>query len=249
MALKLKRFPSWRRFADEALSFTRGPERRRRAMAGPRVGDGFRPEGDEMEWSWRFFRMWLTRPTEIGSPWPSAPSLTRKMAAAATEHPETARVIELGGGTGRITASLLEYGIKPENLTVVEFNPKLAARLRHRFPGVSVLEGDAQTLRGLLGIDPAAPLADLPGGGWDAVVSGLPLVSMPAQVRENIVDAAFSVLAPHGRFVQFTYMVRCPIRPPQRRRLGASLRLAGFTWTNFPPARVFVLERHGAGKG
>lgn len=267
MPLKLKRLPSWRTLADDAKALASGLGKRqptgvrlrlrRLAAAGTAPGmasfdggdgaSGRQSDRDELLSNWMFFWQWLSNPTEIGAPWPSAGSLTRLMAEA-VERPETARVIELGGGTGRVTAALLRRGVQPENLTVVEFNPHMAATLRRRFPGVSVVEGDAQELRRLLGIAADTAIDGLPGGGWDAVVSGLPLVSMPRKVRHGIVDAAFSVLAAHGRFVQFTYMLRCPIRPPQRQRLGAGVRKAGFTWTNFPPARVFVLEREGAGK-
>ena len=56
-------------------------------------------------------------------------------------------IIELGGGTGVFTQALLEQGIEPDKLLVVELNEELHQLLRQRFPAVRVVCGDAQELR------------------------------------------------------------------------------------------------------
>ena len=53
--------------------------------------------------------------------------------AARVDTARTGLVVELGGGTGVITAALLARGVAPERLVVVEQSPALAAHLRQRF--------------------------------------------------------------------------------------------------------------------
>src|SRR3546814_15324038 len=59
-------------------------------------------------------------------------------------------VIELGGGTGNVTAALLEAGVPPQDIAVVERDPVFARVIAARFPQVRVLQGDASELRRLL---------------------------------------------------------------------------------------------------
>ena len=138
-------------------------------------------------------------------------------------------IIELGPGTGPVTEALLERGIDPARLTLVEYDPEFCALLRGRFPGVRVVQGDAyslrQTLAGILR-EPAA-----------AFVSGLPLFNKPLRTRLDLLDQAFSLMRPDAPFVQFTYNAISPIpRWHGRVRAEASNRV----WRNFPPARVWV---------
>lgn len=81
-------------------------------------------------------------PRTIGACVPSSKMLSRMMAAE-VPLPVDGVVIELGGGTGRITSALLERGVPPEQLVVVEQNPSLADLLRKRFSKVQVIQGDA----------------------------------------------------------------------------------------------------------
>ena len=43
-------------------------------------------------------------------------------------------VIELGPGTGPVTEALVEHGVHPSRLVLVEFNPTFCQLLRQRFP-------------------------------------------------------------------------------------------------------------------
>jgi len=78
-----------------------------------------------------------------------------------------------------------------------------------------------------------------------AVVSGLPLMSMPNEAVEATLRAAFKVLRPGGFVVQFTYAPRCPANRSVRERLGLECRLQELVWRNFPPARVYRFYRRG----
>jgi len=133
---------------------------------------------------------------------------------------------------------LIEHGISTDDLMVVELNEELHQHLKQRFPGVSIVCADAREL----------PLvADRSGwldsGPADAVVSGLGLLSMNRATQSAILDAAFTVLAPEGRFIQFTYGPTGPVPREVLEDLGLSSRRARFAWWNMPPATVYVYSR------
>ena len=95
--------------------------------------------------AWTFFRQWLRNPRAMAALSPSSRQLARLMIE---QLPEVARhIIELGGGTGVFTQALLEHGIEPSELLVVELNEELHQLLRQRFPSVGVVCGDAQELK------------------------------------------------------------------------------------------------------
>ena len=175
-----------------------------------------------------FFRQLITRPLQISAIAPSSRFLAKAMAAGLTP---ADRVVEFGPGTGVLTRAILAAGVKPAALTLFEFNPDFVTYLRTSFPGVTVLNEGAQT----------APAHVKPG--VDAVISGLPLLSMPLEIRESIVKAAFDILSPNGTYVQFTYGPRPPVSDAQIARLGLTVQQTAYVLFNLPPARVFVFRR------
>lgn len=184
-----------------------------------------------------FFLLWLRRPTELGAVLPSSPRLARAMAAEIDPGAPGA-VVELGAGTGSVTRAILDAGVAPADLIVIEREPCFCHLIGRRFPGVGVLEADARNL--------AETLAA--AGVWrlKAVVSSLPLVSMTEQARHRIAAQVFASLAPGGTLVQFTYAPT----PPLPRRTCDSLGLIGArrSWVglNLPPAFVWRYGRIAA---
>src|SRR6185503_4004440 len=85
----------------------------------------------------RFIRSWMERPLAIGAVTPSGRPLARTMARY-VEPAHTGPVIELGPGTGPVTEALVEQGIDPARLVLVEFNPTFCQLLRVRFPTATV---------------------------------------------------------------------------------------------------------------
>ncbi len=184
-----------------------------------------------------FLGEWLRDPVRTASVTPSGRQLARLMVAALPAGAR--RVVEIGAGTGVFTRAPLAAGIVPQDLVVVEINPHLADFLRRRFAGVNVVCADAQRLEPLL----AGMGLGGPDTCMDAVVSGLGLLSMHAEMRCAIVRAAFAVLAPHGCLVQFTYGPRSPVRRRERDALGLTVERRGFALRNLPPATVYVYRR------
>jgi len=143
-------------------------------------------------------------------------------------------VLELGPGTGAFTRALLECGVDEGDLTLVEYGSDFARLLQFRFPRARILWMDASQLA-------SHELFDAPKVG--AVVSGLPLLSMPPRKVIAILSGAFSYVRPNGAFYQFTYGPRCPVSRTILDRLGLKAKRIGGTIRNIPPAAVYRITR------
>jgi phospholipid N-methyltransferase len=185
---------------------------------------------------WTFFRQWLRNPRAMAALSPSSRQLARLMI---DQLPSGARhIVELGGGTGVFTEALLEHGVEPDRLLVVELNEELHQLLSQRFTGVRVVCGDAQELRGIVSENGFAR-----DGGVDAVVSGLGMLSMSRATQRAILGGVFDVLREGGRFIQFTYGPASPVSRELLNELGIRVTRAGVAWLNVPPATVYVYSR------
>ena len=176
-----------------------------------------------------FRRRLLQNPRQISAIAPSSRQLARAMAEGLGPH--TGRVVEFGPGTGRLTQAILDAGVAPSHLALFELDSDFVRHLHQKFPGVAVHHLPADHA------DEIVP----PGVG--AVVSGLPLLSMPAPVREAIVAAAFRLLAPGAPFIQFTYGPVPPLPPETLAALGLRVEPGRKVWLNAPPARVYRFYR------
>lgn len=179
-----------------------------------------------------FFRTWLSKPLSVASITPSSSILADLITSEIA--PDSAPVIEFGPGTGVFTRALLARGVPEERLTLIENDSTFAEMLRRRFPAATVLCMDA------------AHIVKLPifeGERAGAVVSGLPLLSLPLRKGFAIMAGAFAHMRPDGAFYQFTYGPRCPI--PQRilDRLDLEAVRIGGVFANIPPAAVYRIRR------
>ena len=179
----------------------------------------------------RFLRSWIERPLTTGAVAPSGKILARAMARYVDPNSD-GPVVELGPGTGPVTEALVEAGVAPSRLVLVEFNSGFCRILRARYPQATVVEGDAYSLRLLLEALLLQPAA--------AVVSSLPLVTKPVRQRLRLIRDAFDLMLPGAPFVQFTYAVASPL-PKQLG--GFSAEASERIWMNIPPARVWVYRK------
>jgi len=182
-----------------------------------------------------FLSRFASAPRQMGA---VAPSSRRLALAMAAELPNKHQIcVELGGGTGSLTRALLAAGLPRENLIVIERDARLAAHLRKRFRGVRVIRGEAQELTDLLRAEGIGPV--------DAIISGLPLRSLPRHVGSAIAAESFAALREGGVFIQFTYF----LLPPVPRITAAKLSIEGAArsrvWRNLPPATVWRYQRTG----
>ena len=184
-----------------------------------------------------FFAKWLRAPFRVASVTPSGARLARAMAAGLPDG--EGLVIELGGGTGPITQALLEAGVPPGDLLVIERDKHFHRLLSKRFPGISVLHGDAFDMESLVEANgKQAPVR--------AVVSGLPMVPMGPSAQTRILSQALALTGGRGPFVQFSYGLASPIKPSVKAELGLTSRCVAQVWRNVPPARVWLYEHPAA---
>jgi phospholipid N-methyltransferase len=114
-------------------------------------------------------------------------------------------------------------------LVIVEIDPDFCKRLRQQFPGADIVEGDAGRMDQLL--------AERGITAVDHVVSGLPLPSFPAPLRDAIIASAARALVPGGTFRQITNMPWVYRGLYRRYFADVSFQLVPL---NFPPAGVYV---------
>jgi phospholipid N-methyltransferase len=174
----------------------------------------------------------MSSPRRVGAIAPSGAALADLITREITE--KTGPILELGPGTGAFTYKLLKRGVRPQDLTLIEYGSDFMKLLQMRFPGARVLWMDAARLA-------AERLYD--GAPVGAVVSGLPLLNMSTRKVVSILGGAFSYVRPGGAFYQFTYGMSCPIPRPVLDRLGLRATLVDRAFLNVPPAAVYKLTR------
>ena len=180
-----------------------------------------------------FLQEWLVNPQRTGSVVPSSRQLAAAMARWLPRDPESF-VLELGPGTGAVTAALLKRGLREDRLIAIDNNPNLTKLLRKRFPQAQIITGDAWHMDTLLGS------LRVPVESVGAVISSLPLLNFPVAQAEALAQKIRTVLEPQGNWVQYSYRID-KLRP----RGASSFRLhaSKIVWLNFPPARVSVFRK------
>src|SRR5690348_10655148 len=155
------------------------------------------PKGDAL----LFFRNFFRHPRMLGSIIPSSRFLIKQLLQPIDW--ERARVIvEYGPGVGGITAEILRRMRPDARLVAIEMNPEFVRFLRknlvdERFHVVEASAADVKEIMQKLGFTKA-----------DYIISGIPLGSMPSQVREPILRNTCEALSPGGAFLVFQFTTR-----------------------------------------
>jgi phosphatidylethanolamine/phosphatidyl-N-methylethanolamine N-methyltransferase len=179
-----------------------------------------------------FFRHWLSQPLRIAAVQPSSQNLCAAVAAQVDPSVPGA-IVELGSGTGVIAQALIDRGVEPERLYLIELTREFCAVLRKQIPKATVLEGDVT--------QQLAQLAALPNfGPVNTVVSSLPIVWFELEQQRSIIQYCFDLMGSIGRFLQVSYL---PVSPLPEKKLGLRGRKTPRVWRNSPPAIVWVYEK------
>ena len=180
-----------------------------------------------------FLREWFADPQRTGSVTPSSPKLAAAMAHWLPTDPES-YVLELGPGTGAVTAALVGRGLREDRLVAIEKNPKMARLLRKRFPSAHIITGDAWHLDDLLREHPE-PIESV-----GAVISSLPLLNFPPAEADTLAEKIRAILEHGGKWVQYSYH----LGNGHHKSATHFHRLASkIVWLNLPPARVNVYQK------
>jgi phosphatidylethanolamine/phosphatidyl-N-methylethanolamine N-methyltransferase len=179
-----------------------------------------------------FFQAWLKNPLRVAAVSPSGRALASLITSEISR--DTGPVIELGPGTGAFTRALIARGVRQEDLALIEFGAEFASALELHFPRACTLRMDAARLHNVDLFD---------GRSVGAVISGLPLLSMPTRKVIAILRGAFRKMESDGAFYQFTYGPRCPVPRRFLAHLGLEAERMGGTFANLPPAAVYRIRR------
>jgi len=180
-----------------------------------------------------FLREWLANPQRTGAVAPSSPKLAAAMARWLPSDPES-YVLELGPGTGAVTAALIKRGLREDRLIAIERNPNMARRLRQRFPSAHIITGDAWQMDVLLR-EHHEPVESV-----GAVISSLPLLNFTPAEAETLINKIRAILHSGGKWVQYSYHLGGGRHKSAThfRRLASKI-----VWLNLPPARVNVYQK------
>lgn len=169
----------------------------------------------------------LRNPRRLGAVAPSS----RHLGAMLVKHAafdNDSPIVELGGGSGSLTRSLIKAGIDPARIYVIELDAELANYLKGAMPHVNVIHGNATDLEHIL---PSHVI-----GKVHRIVSGLPMINIPQHIRGQILDSCFKIMVPEGAYLQYTYSPRSSIDAKvyqlNKKRLGT-------VFLNLPPATIW----------
>lgn len=186
------------------------------------------PETAAWRDSLEFLRGFVRHPAQVGSVMPSSRRLEQRLVRSA-RLAEARTVVELGPGTGGTSAAFLRAMPAQAQLLAIELD-------RHFHQHLSGAIGDP---RFLLALGSAEHLADFLAerrmAAPDAIISGIPFSTMPAEVADRVAAAIASVLRPGGCFV--AYQVRAHVAGFVSPYLGPPEK--HWEVVNVPPVRVF----------
>jgi phospholipid N-methyltransferase len=150
----------------------------------------------------QFYRQFREQYHTTGSILPSSRALGRAMTRPMRQMHGPRRILEVGPGTGAVTAQIVRQLRPGDQFDIVEINADFVAYLGQRFAE----EPDFRRRRGQSRIM-HCPLQEVPGAHvYDFMISGLPLNNFSVQLVEDIYRSYERLLKPEGTLTCFEYV-------------------------------------------
>ena len=180
--------------------------------------------------NWAFLKHFIKSPTSVGSITPSSKFLAKALVNS-VDWANVNSVIELGAGTGIVTAEI-DAARKPDSVFMsFERGAKMRTELETYFPNV-LFKDDAFNL--------VAEVANMTTDNQvDCIISCLPLTSFPEAMRHQILADVQKVLKPGGYFIMYQYsgllekLIKSYFADVTTKKV----------WVNVPPAKVFYCKK------
>lgn len=182
-----------------------------------------------------FARQFMRDPRQTGAILPSSPALCRQLALDAGVK-DALTVLEIGTGTGVVTAEIARQISAAAYFVAIEINPAFATVARTRVPTADIVIENA--------VNAPAILAERGCDTCDCVISGLPWAVFPGPLQDDLLDAVKASLRPGGAFVTFAYVHGLKMAAARRFRDRlqehfGEVERSRVVWANVPPAIVY----------
>jgi phosphatidylethanolamine/phosphatidyl-N-methylethanolamine N-methyltransferase len=149
-----------------------------------------------------FYRQFRDQYHTTGSILPSSRSLARCLTRPMRNAPPPRRILEVGPGTGAVTADIVRCLRPGDRFDIVEINGDFVRVLEKRFAE----EPEFQRVRSQTTIL-HRPLQEVPGQAvYDFMISGLPLNNFSLALVEDIFKSYQRLLKPTGTLSYFEYV-------------------------------------------
>lgn len=165
---------------------------------------------------------------DTGALMPSSRFLAQALASELRRRREPARILEVGPGTGAVTARILRHLMPSDKLDLVELNSRFIHILEHRFDQEWNFWRHREQVRII-----HSPLENLSTEiQYDYIISGLPLNNFPVDLVRTIFRSFRRLLKPGGTLSYFEYELVRQLKTPfssksERRRLHRVGRVVG----------------------
>ncbi|GAA5172924.1 MULTISPECIES: class I SAM-dependent methyltransferase [Halomonadaceae] len=175
-----------------------------------------------------FASNFFKHPKMLGSIIPSSPFLVRRMLGH-VDWERTRVLVEYGPGIGTFTREILRQMHPDAVLLVIETNKDFVEYINSAYadPRMQVVHGSAADIQRVLG--------ERGLGAVDYVIAGIPFSTLPAAMRESILDATRQVISPDGTFLLYQFSPN--ILPALRKTFSKVTR--EFEPMNFLPAHFY----------
>ncbi|MGH3795674.1 MAG: class I SAM-dependent methyltransferase [Pseudonocardiaceae bacterium] len=183
-----------------------------------------------------FTQALLRAPREVGAIAPSSFVLGDRLAAVVPRK-DDAVIVELGAGTGVVTARIDIRRSPASTFLAFERNPQLAIEVRRAAPRAQVIADDARRLR--------VHLEEQGLTTVDAIVCGLPWANFSEQEQSDLLGTITDALGSGGVFTTFAYVHALVLPQARRFRDALAARFDEVLPTravlrNLPPAITYV---------